>query len=281
VLEHIARECEGVPTTTSTARGIRTLADTFLLRLHSLNYDDLPFASRVDLYTGFESGTGAFRPGFPWPEQRHGFAQLHGSVRWALVDSEIQAFDSVADARANRHSRINHGAAQDGHLQPRGPMITGLRKADGVLERPYGTYLHVFRQQLLETRSWLIVGYGFADPHINHQLRQAWDNWALRGKPARLVVVDHVPSTGRNEVAPGTDHTRAWEKVRALLEPAFLKDFRRFWDRRFTHKAPSAGLFHFDTEDRIAVQFDGADSALTDGMAEIVEFLSESATVVS
>ena len=159
-------------------------------------------------------------------------------------------------------------------------MITGLRKADGVLERPYGTYLHVFRQQLLATSSWLIVGYGFGDPHINHQLRQAWANWALRGQPARLVVIDYLPPTGRNDVAPGATYTRAWEKVRALLEPAFLEDFPRFWQSRFTRKGPSTGLFRFDPEDRIAVQFDGADAAMTDGMNEIVEFLFENASSI-
>lgn len=44
------------------ARGLRELARRFVLRTHSLNYDDLPLGAGKRFYTGFDGRSGRFRP---------------------------------------------------------------------------------------------------------------------------------------------------------------------------------------------------------------------------
>jgi hypothetical protein len=247
ILEHVAQECEALTNPTPVSDGLGKLADRFLLRSHSLNYDDLALAAGVSFYTGFDENTGEFRPEYPWPTDIHTFAQLHGSVRWGLVDSQILACECIDKARANWESGFNQQVVQDGHALPRVPMITGFRKPDLLLERPFGTYLHVFHEQLLATPRWLIIGYGFGDPHVNRALQQAWVSWGLRDHPTRAVVVDFLTADGRNTVAPGAEDRRGWAKLQALLAPVFRRELDPWWHLRNARRFPETGLVRFPT----------------------------------
>jgi hypothetical protein len=274
ILEHVAQECEALTNPTPVSDGLGKLADRFLLRSHSLNYDDLALAAGVSFYTGFDENTGEFRPEYPWPTDIHTFAQLHGSVRWGLVDSQILACECIDKARANWESGFNQQVVQDGHALPRVPMITGFRKPDLLLERPFGTYLHVFHEQLLATPRWLIIGYGFGDPHVNRALQQAWASWGLRDHPARAVVVDFLTADGRNTVAPGAEDRRGWAKLQALLARVFRRELDPWWHLRNARPFPGAGLVRFPT-DRLAVNFDGVGAAMTTGLTDIERFLTD------
>lgn len=271
ILEHVADESERVTDLHPVSRGLQALADRFLLRMHSLNYDDLPLAMGLDVHTGFDKETGEFRPKYPWPAELDSFVQLHGSVRWGLVDSEIRSFDCIDKARADRDSRYNQRLLQDGHVLPLAPMITGLRKADLILERPYGTYLHVFREHLLSTPRWLIVGYGFGDQHVNRALQQAWAHWRSQEESARAVVINFLQSGNRNTVEVGSDDNRGWAKVMTLLAPVFRQELDPGWHLRNARKFPESGLVR-TCSDNLGVQFDGGEVAMTGGLEEIVQF---------
>lgn len=273
ILEHIADECDLVAEPSPISTGLGTLADRFLLGVHSLNYDTLGIPADLDVYTGFDKDTGYFHPRYPWPNDVDTFVQLHGSVLWGLVDAEILAFDCIDKARANRESQAIHRVFQDGHALPLAPMVTGLRKADIVLERPYGTYFHSFRDHFLATPRWLIIGYGFGDPHVNRVLQQAWASWAMRGTSARAVVIDHLPSGDRNVIAPGSEDTRGWAKVGRLLSPVFRQELDPQWHLRDSRPFPAEGLVEVGNG-HLAVQFDGGDVAMTAGLGDIARFLA-------
>jgi hypothetical protein len=113
---------------------------------------------------------------------------------FGIAGVDIVSFPTRAAAAGARKSPPSGSVFQDGHHDVGAPMITGLRKADKTLARPFGTYMHVFREELLRVPRWLIVGYGFVDEHVNRAMAQARANWAQRGQPVRAVIVNwHQP----------------------------------------------------------------------------------------
>jgi hypothetical protein len=280
ILKIVANQCTGTTDSNKVYLGIKSLADRYILKIHSLNYDDLIFHTGLDYYTGFEGAAGMFSPRYPWPERVHSLAQLHGSVRWGWNDSgELKAFSSAAEAMLHWKSRAHQQSLMDGQALPTGPMLTGLRKADLILERPYGTYFHVFRHHLLTTRHWLIIGYGFGDPHVNRALQQAWANWTQRGSLARAVVIDYMTSSSRN-LKPLDIEPTGWKKLHSLLEPVFFRGNDKFdlLDEnlylRGVRPVPERGLIKLDSNHRLAVQLDGGIESMTTGFNEIAEFFS-------
>ena len=94
-----------------------------------------------------------FRPKYPWPRGRHVLCQLHGSVLFG-TGSEEERFEVVRlasrdEAARARQVRGSGPRFMDGHQGGDAPMITGLRKADKTMPRPFGTYMHVMRDELL------------------------------------------------------------------------------------------------------------------------------------
>ncbi len=180
--------------------GLSALSQDVVLKLSSLNYDDLPFLTNIRWVTGFNDA-GAFDPATEWEHGDHTLPQLHGSVRWATIGSNMIWFHSRDDARKEWGTIGQMSAArgyQDGRIAPYSPMITGLRKADAIIDEPYATYFHLFRRQFFSCNRWLIIGYGFADRHINSVLRHAWTAWRRRsqnGQPGlKVAVVDWRPT---------------------------------------------------------------------------------------
>ena len=276
ILDWFKTTCDAVSLPTHPlARGIKQLALKNTLRIFSLNYDDIVQRSGVPLYTGFLPSTGPrrFEPKFPWPRGGHCLCQLHGSVLWGNDAFEIVAFDhrnAAANARKARSSGSKFG---DGHQAPNAPMITGLRKADKVLSRPFGTYFHVFREELLRCRRWLIVGYSFADPHVNHALQQALRNWEQRGTPVRAVVVDYFDATLGGKGPPVLDAwigTDAGERLTSLCMPVFSDAASAFMAQRLPKLASS--LFT-ELSANVAVDFAGTTTALTSHMPLMEKFL--------
>jgi hypothetical protein len=254
--------------------GLKSLAASFDLRMFSLNYDDLPFESGLDMYTGFRDD-GRFRPTYPWPTDGHCLCQLHGSVRFGRIDGEISAFSTRSEAAAARASRPSGGAAHDGHRLGSAPMITGLRKADKALERPFGTYMHVFRDELLRSNRWLIVGYSFTDLHINSAMKQALANWKQRGDDVRAVIVDYVAP--ERDATTGEVNTMAaigyptGDKIFALFDPVFREACREFFKPMMQHLDPTKLSL---VGGSVGAHFGGVRSALGASIGDISAFLA-------
>jgi hypothetical protein len=89
---------------------------------------------------------------YPWPRGTHVLCQLHGSVLFG-AGTEAERFEVVrlpsrGDAVKARQVRGSGPRFMDGHFGSDAPMITGLRKADKTMARPFGTYMHVMRDEM-------------------------------------------------------------------------------------------------------------------------------------
>jgi hypothetical protein len=258
--------------------GLRRLAELARVRAFSLNYDDLPYEALGNVYDGFEDGV--FCPEYPWPLDRNTFAQVHGSVRWGFHQEPpytLRKFETRALAREHRKARSSLDRLMDGHMTSTVPMITGLRKADRVLARPYGTYLHVLRDELLRNPTWLIVGYGFRDEHINQMLEQAKANWQLRGASLRIIVVDYhsfpVAEDGREHAwinTPGGDF------LNRILSPVFGRELQDFLGEDVSQSIFQRRVN--EISDQLAVYPSGAEYALTEDFDEICAWLGVATT---
>jgi hypothetical protein len=62
-------------------------------------------------------------------------------------------------------------------------MVTGYGKAEATLWEPFGTYLAALRRTAMLTQTWLIIGYGGSDAHVNACLNSAL---------MQAVSVDHL-----------------------------------------------------------------------------------------
>lgn len=205
ILKKISTDCDDPKVSTaSIVKGLISVSRKAQLRLFSLNYDDVPLNTGIDFYTGYDKrethkGVEFYRffPEYPWPSSKHTFCQLHGSVLFGYHpngEDEIVRFTDRAIAQDLRQRMLS----SSGHVLPDGskiadlPLITGMRKSDKVLTRPYGAYYHILRNELLRCNKWLIVGYGFFDHHINQAILQARRNWRMRGDTEfRAAVVDY------------------------------------------------------------------------------------------
>lgn len=248
----------------------------YKLRLFSLNYDDIPVGSGINFYTGFEKnieGPQQFNPEYPWPHQIDSFCQLHGSVLFGIKDLDICRFSKRTDARKNWPSAASPEQAQDGFHFSTSPMITGLRKADEILLRPYGTYMHVLRDDLLRCSRWIIAGYSFGDPHINETLRQAASNWERSSDSDKLKIVlinHHTFEEYDGFERCAQEETPLWSKLHKLLSTSFESDFRSFLEnggRLADGLAPVSS--------RLSISLDGLENFVNSNIDNLLNFINK------
>lgn len=271
ILDVVQSACSAVDPAKNASLALASLAQRWRLRVTSLNYDDLALRSGVDFYTGFEPdrGTGGrYLPQHPWPRRRHTLAQVHGSVLFGL-DAELRRFSSASSAANARTSRSSGPRHQDGTTGSAAPMITGLRKADKVLEPPFADYYHVLRRDFFESRRWLIVGYGFGDEHVNAVLRQAYGYLTRNGgKEPRVVLVDHY---GFPEGSPDS----AWlgTPIGSKLISGPAQVFKPAGDYVLSRGSPQLGRGLQRLAPTLAIHLGGALTALGTDLVEIEGFL--------
>jgi hypothetical protein len=214
------------------------IASGFLLRHFSLNYDTLVLPS-AKFWTGYADGTGA--QGFTFtgtaPHREHLNIHMHGSIHFAisaaaLTDAcDIVRFDDPAIACNDWDLSSSGHNAMDRHEAPRVPLIVGRRKAEKSLIEPFSSYLHYFRETAFSTPTWLILGYGGGDFHINRILQSAAEHWKDR---LRVFVCNYLPAnemdygTGEYTVASGYPAYKRVEPREAGILRAFYWDMREF-----------------------------------------------------
>jgi hypothetical protein len=257
-------------------KALAALAPRSWLRLMSLNYDDLPAAAGLDFHTGFVDDGGPyqrFQPPNRWPDDQHVWCQLHGSLFFRVKPDQDPGIVRYPDLRAAaRQPWIDNAdwrPYQDGHRAGLSPMITGLRKADAILDEPFATYAHRLRAEALSCDRWLIIGYGGGDPHINAVLSQAKDHWARSGRPYRILVVGYYAE--RFETALSTlvfqGDTLDWEDLRSIwlfdekdCDMSRERMFRPYSVSRWTKE--------------LGLTLDGVDWAMGDGLSAVTRFLA-------
>jgi len=277
VLKETKRCCErnGNAAERPLIKALATLATRSRLRLMSLNYDDLPAASGVTFHTGFHGDHGPYQrflTSQDWPEDEHTWCQLHGSLLFRVKMSEIPRIVRYPSARAAIRQKWVDNADwnpyQDGHKSGLSPIITGLRKADAILNEPFATYAHRLRLEASSCDRWLILGYGGGDRHINYVLGQARAQWRNSGRKQRVLVVnyyaDRFETAFANLVFQIADLD--WEGARSM----WLFD-ESDWDGTMQRMFRPGSISRWT--DELGVTLDGIDLAMGDGLPAVMKFL--------
>ena len=153
------------------------------------------------------------------------------------------------------------------------PMITGLRKADRILYRPFSDYFHVLRDELFRCPTWLIVGYGFRDPHVNQLLTQARDSWCHRKQCQRILIVDYYEF--RRAGTQGFEYAWPGIPARKHLAHRIAKTFKADWkvfDGNAALQTLQKSKVNRISRD-VAVWLEGAECAFTSNLSDVTHWL--------
>lgn len=198
------------------------LADEYTLTVATLNYDTL-----IEQALGWDARQQGFAPidsENVWrldhqllsATKGHRLFHLHGSIhlgrreygtdpnRFCYEASFHEMYWHLSPESA---TRTNWGASaprsQAGRYLEGPPLVTGLHKPDKLLVEPLASYSVEFANQVARSERLLVIGYGFADPHINAVLTRMK---RLHGASRRVALIDFVDmveeygSTERHEM---------------------------------------------------------------------------------
>lgn len=258
--------------------GLAILGQQAILKIFSLNYDDIPERSGIPLATGFylnEDSPFDFDHRMVISGQEgHVHYQLHGSILFGNTGIEkerlIPRYHTRGEAASNRTSRSSPSSAQDGHQAVPLPMITGLRKADKILFEPYASYFAAFRRLAMSTNRWLIIGYGGGDKHINAILEVARERFSNDSEDdLRIAIIDHFDFDGEDELRAWIGNPIATEVERCLTWGK--RDLIKYFEgsgqyiSRNSFNMISSNLF---------ISFDGTQWAFNEGLPQLIEALN-------
>jgi hypothetical protein len=125
---------------------------------------------------------------------------LHGSIhfgyrdsptdpnRFAFEDSwhDVYFHKDPENARSSWHARSNP-VSQAGEELIAGALISGLHKSEKLLaSEPYASYYRAFGSWMENNSRLLVIGYGFADLHLN-SLAMRLTSW--HGRKRKVAVI--------------------------------------------------------------------------------------------
>jgi len=193
-------------------------------QIFSLNYDSIPHYSNLEFETGFNIAEGKCKyfdlAGLQDSEKSHLLIQLHGSSRFGYPPSGrnhgrhlVVRFDDENDALDNRRTTATTATFnQDGSSNTHRLMITGMRKADSLLDEPFAAYFHKFRAEAMKSPVYIVIGYGGGDRHVNETLHSAFEYWKAKRKRLKIVWIGYASDTCfENDIAQ-------WDVGSAILK---------------------------------------------------------------
>lgn len=185
------------------------LAADFTLTIVTLNYDTL--VEQALGLDGSHQGLVAVKGENVWrldqkvlqtPSMAHRLLHLHGSIqfgrreyntdpnRFCYEDGFHELYWHPSPEAAQR--TIAGGPSpqsQSGRWLETGPIITGLHKPDKLLVEPLASYYVESANQIIRCKRLLVIGYGFADRHINALLARMT---RVHGASRRTAAIDYV-----------------------------------------------------------------------------------------
>lgn len=149
------------------------LKEDFELGFINLNYDNVILSALPDLSTGFNHQTGEFDTSEFYNSKWNFCYHLHGSVHFDTRDiNEID--DHPIFWQQDLKSKFHPGAGQrninqtsNGIKHLNSNIITGLDKPNQLLKVPFKQYFGKLDKLAYEADSFLFIGYGFGDIHLN------------------------------------------------------------------------------------------------------------------
>lgn len=155
----------------------------------TLNYDDLLEQAakkfRVPLSTGSEEWDGGFLWQFPDGAQR--LIKVHGSYLWRAARVLNEGVGGLPNIGLYEVAKANDPSPGPKRMDAPVMFGAGLKlTADG----PFPALMRSFTDHLQEADLLVVVGYRFADEHINATIRR----WAALDASRRIIIVDPSPN---------------------------------------------------------------------------------------
>ncbi len=169
---------------------LNRLSDKYEIGIISLNYDDIFYQAKPDLFTGFNP-SGEFNPIEVINRSEWNFIyNIHGSVHFDMEQSGSELHkifwrDLYYKYSGNAFGR-NLINTTEGIDLPNSVIITGYEKAIQIQRMPFRTYYSMLDKLIFDADKFLTIGYGFADFHINNALRLINEN-----RKRNVVIIDY------------------------------------------------------------------------------------------
>jgi hypothetical protein len=149
----------------------------------TLNYDNCVelVAARlgVDLDTGLESWRDKGEIGFGRYDAVP-FRKLHGSIIWA------RAMEKASERHPLPREIINEATSRDLERPDYEPALIFGGRNKLTVEGPFLDLLRDFRNRLNFARELVVIGYSFADAHVNAILTQ----WFNKAEDAKITIIN-------------------------------------------------------------------------------------------
>ena len=171
---------------------MNNLNDDFEIGCICLNYDNLIKQALPDLKTGFDENQGIFYNNSIYNTKDWNFIyHIHGSVHFDMRHDkyDLHSIRWNNDLNSQFQQNSSGRSSQDtieGLSHPTSTIITGYDKTNQILRDPFRSYYSILNKLIYEADSFLFVGYGFNDLHINKSFQ------GFRNHPKRrpVLVID-------------------------------------------------------------------------------------------
>ncbi|KVW14691.1 hypothetical protein WK91_20065 [Burkholderia cepacia] len=168
---------------------VSALREEFDIGIITLNYDNLFTQAVPGLHTGFDE-TGAFDPMSVLSRSDWNFIyHLHGSVHFAMTGAAHNLHGVSWVTTPTKDSTVhssgrNSQDSMEGTTYPMSPFVAGYGKTQQILRQPFRTYFSQINRLVHEADSFLFLGYGFGDLHLNAVFSE------VRNHQRPIVLVD-------------------------------------------------------------------------------------------
>ena len=242
----------------------------FKLDIATLNYDTCIEQSIPTLEDGFEKTEyqfERFNPKKLVDSRGSKIYHLHGCINYGYAKGQkpneftlednfddVYKYKQYKEASQTWFGRSSN-ISQSSEEALIGPIITGLKKTDKVINYPYNLYYSEMQSAIINNHALLIIGYSFGDLHFNRLLERVV---RIHGKKRRIVIVTKF--TGKawhpNWTAMG------WPEQREMMVFA-SKAFQDYFPFR-------TGLFSGPPE--VIISKDGCARIYLGGFMQVAEF---------
>jgi NAD-dependent SIR2 family protein deacetylase len=198
IYREVSRSCETLKVPLDDFAGfIAKIRETYVTRIYTTNYDDLPLQAAPDLSVGFKTANSPspFDLRKFWHEDnRDSLYHLHGSVRMGYGDptrgfdiGDLAWFDSRSEAIKHASFSGSSIGKMDGTSLLRTPIVTGLEKLSRIQQRPFSHFYSMLARDAMRADIIFVIGSGLTDLHLNTWLKEA----RLRSPKPPLLFIDY------------------------------------------------------------------------------------------
>lgn len=172
------------------------LKNEFEIGIFNLNYDNTIIRNLDDLETGFDPETNQLNRELLYKKDWNFCYHMHGSVHFDMKGGTDNTQMHKINWNNDLHSKFSSNSSgrssnytSEGVTIKNSSIIAGYNKTNQILKEPFSQYYMSLDRKIYETDAILLLGYGFADLHLNSQLEFIRFN---QKKNRKVVIVDYA-----------------------------------------------------------------------------------------